>query len=225
MWELYSSLFCKTSMSDEKGKMIIHSTGIALMEILDESCILKYSPSDEELFQDVNSGQWFVSGCSEVCIWSTRHLHDVEWIELRLAVCNGLSLLAFLDSWFPSQWPTGSHQQPVNLWIQPKQKGGVSPQTPLSLVTPTCPGRVLSGSASPSLHNSLFTIIVHKDLVDHQPFSLLSMLRKIKSFWNANLKRGEIQFQLPKFSFPVLVHHSRSKSNVTSSDSSSSSPR
>lgn len=55
-------------MSDEKGKMIIHSTGIALVEILDESCILKYSPSDEELFQDVNSGQWFVSGCSEVCI-------------------------------------------------------------------------------------------------------------------------------------------------------------
>lgn len=45
-------------MSDER-EMIIRSIGVALRELLDESCVSKYSLS-EELFQDVNQ----CGGCS-----------------------------------------------------------------------------------------------------------------------------------------------------------------
>lgn len=139
-------------MSDERGKRIIHSTGIALMET-----------SWWELHLKILSQWWgAISRCEVegaavrfVCeahhVW--RMLNRAEW-----AACWQLFPLAFLDSWFPSQWHTGSHQQPVNLWMPPKRKGGVGPWAPSFLLgNPHLPGRVLhSGSAT--LTSSQFSV-------------------------------------------------------------------
>lgn len=138
-------------MSDERGKRIIHPTGIALMET-----------SWWELHLKILIQWWGVISRCEVkevavvrFVCEARHVCRMSnWA--RWAACWQLFPLAFLDSWFPSQWHTGSHQQPVNLWMLPKQKGGVRPWTPSFLLgNPHLPGRVLPcGSASPKLFSA-----------------------------------------------------------------------
>lgn len=140
-------------MSDERGEMVIHSTGIALMETSWWELCLKILI------------QWWgvISRCEVKEVVAVRFVCEARHVfrmpsGARWRVCQQLFPLAFLDSWFPSQWHTGSHQQLVNLWMPPKQKGGVRPWAPSFLLgNPHLPSRVLpSGSAV--LNSSPFSL-------------------------------------------------------------------
>lgn len=194
-------------MSDERGEMIIHSTGIAFMET-----------SWWELHLKILIQWWeVISRCEvkEVVVvrftCEARHVFRML-IRARWPVCWQLFPVALLDSWFPSQWHTGSHQQPVNLRMPPKQMGGMKPWTPSFLLgNPHLPGIVLPPGLA-ILNSSLFSLST--TTVDKAPSGSpgQSGLMQTKSFGSTNLKRGEIKFQVSNSAVTVLVHHSRPKS-------------
>lgn len=200
-------------MSDERREMIIHSTGIALMGPSWWKLHLKILIQWLGVISRYESQQWLQ--------WDLYVKHTMSsgcWIEPD-EQCADNCPHSLYGQRVPNPvacWKPATASKSMN---NAQAKGGASPwgqSLSFLLGNPHLPRQ----SPSQAHHPKCLSLSLHcnraRPLVNLQASSPLSVFMKTKSFWS-NIKKGKIKFQLPDSAVPV-VHHSRSNSNVTSSD-------